>query len=180
MSLCPRCEKRFPATTEFFNVRKYRGGNQLQSWCRSCMSDYAKTPERKKKHAQYMKKNHEVLSESRKRWRSENPVRAAWLGLKNRVERMEKVRLFLTWERFQVLMSTEKCPICGVVMKEKGSHGRHDSDMKTVDRISAGGDYSGDNCACICKRCNAIKNEGSADEHEAIARWMRSRESKNV
>lgn len=137
------------------------------------MREYLKTPEMKKKHAAYMKKNHDVLSENRKRWRRENPIRAAWLGLKNRADRIPGVTMSLTWERFQVLMSVEKCPICGVVMKDKGKHGRHDWGMKSVDRISAGGDYSEENCACICKRCNQIKNDGSAAEHENIARWMR-------
>jgi hypothetical protein len=138
------------------------------------MSEYSKTPEMKRKHARYMRENAERLSDDRKRWRRENPVRAAWLGLKNRVQRLGSVVFSLTWDRFQVLMSTERCPVCGVRMKEKGSHGRHDWDMKSVDRISAGGDYSDDNCACICKRCNAIKNDGSAEEHERIAAWMRS------
>ena len=174
LSLCPRCERRLPATVEFFNVRRHRGSDQLQSWCRKCMVEYAKTPERKSRHSLYMQENREVLSENRKRWRRENPVRAAWLGLKSRAERITGVSFSLTWERFQVLMASEKCPVCGVKMKDKGRHGRHDMDMKSVDRILAGGDYSNDNCACICKRCNAVKNDGSADEHERIAAWIRS------
>lgn len=166
---CGRCKHSKPVT----DFHKRGGGRPgLQSWCKQCVKEASKSPDRVAKRNEYYQQNKYKWVRNRNKFRDKDHLRLAWLNLKSRVNRTEGVNLTLTYDDFVRLMSVTNCPICGVKMLEKGSHGRNDADMKTVDRIQAGGDYSPENCVCICKRCNQIKNDGTAEEHLAIGQWM--------
>lgn len=62
------------------------------------------------------------------------------------------------------------CPILGLELT-------YDGDTETVasiDRIDSSLGYVRGNIAIISNRANRIKNDGKAEEHEAIAKWMKS------
>lgn len=66
----------------------------------------------------------------------------------------------------------EYCPILGIKLAQFGT-GRGDA-CPEIDRIDSSRGYVRGNVAVISGRANRIKDNGSADEHERIAAWMRS------
>lgn len=61
------------------------------------------------------------------------------------------------------------CPILGIELTYDG-----DIDSSaSIDRIDASKGYVKGNVAIISNRANRIKNDGTAEEHELIARWMK-------
>lgn len=68
------------------------------------------------------------------------------------------------------------CPILGVPLDKSFENRRFSPSLDCV--VSSRGYVSG-NVAVISFRANAIKNEGSAEEHRKIANWMDKREIEN-
>lgn len=66
-----------------------------------------------------------------------------------------------------------RCPVLGIEL-EKG-RGRQRNSSPTLDRINAAWGYQKGNIAVISWRANRLKNDGTAEELERIAHWMRGR-----
>lgn len=65
------------------------------------------------------------------------------------------------------------CPVLDVQLTPPGRQ----EDWRTsvsLDRIDSTKGYTPDNIAVISTRANMIKNDGTAEEHEKIAKWMRA------
>lgn len=67
------------------------------------------------------------------------------------------------------------CPILGMPLEliERGG-----PNVPSIDRINSEHGYIPGNVWIISRRANRIKNDGTAAEHEAIARAMRAHERK--
>lgn len=65
----------------------------------------------------------------------------------------------------------ELCPILGIPIEY--NKGKHAGNSASLDRINPSKGYQKDNIAVISNRANRIKNDGTADEHQAIADWLR-------
>ena len=62
------------------------------------------------------------------------------------------------------------CPILGIPLFP--SHGRPTDNSPTIDRIDNSKGYVWGNCVIISYRANALKSNGTAEEHRAIADFM--------
>ena len=65
------------------------------------------------------------------------------------------------------------CPILGIEIKRKDGRGGREF-SPSLDRIIPSLGYIKGNTAVISYRANRIKNDGTAEEHEKIAAWIRA------
>lgn len=71
----------------------------------------------------------------------------------------------------------EKCPIFGVTLRI--SEMSQDPNAYSLDRIDNSKGYVRGNVAVMSYRANRLKNDGTAEDHEAIAQWMRKMAAAN-
>jgi len=70
------------------------------------------------------------------------------------------------------------CPILGIELTGPTSKGEpRPPSLMSVDRIDSTKGYIKGNVAVISFRANMLKNNGTAEEHERIAAWMRAQEA---
>jgi hypothetical protein len=68
------------------------------------------------------------------------------------------------------------CPILGIpLVPGSGALGAHHPGSPSIDRLDSSKGYVRGNIEVISHRANVIKNSGTAEEHEAVARFIRSR-----
>lgn len=67
----------------------------------------------------------------------------------------------------------EFCPVLGIPLFFNDGTGHPEANTPSIDRLIPEKGYIKENVAVISQRANQIKNSGSADEHEKIAKWMR-------
>jgi hypothetical protein len=67
-----------------------------------------------------------------------------------------------------------KCPILGTTFTLLDTKD-YNPDTPSIDRINANLHYVPGNVRIISRRANTIKNEGTANEINAVAEWMRVR-----
>lgn len=67
----------------------------------------------------------------------------------------------------------EFCPVLGIRLAHSWGHGPKD-ETPSLDRIKPSKGYVRGNIAVISNRANRMKSDGTAEEHERIAAWMRS------
>lgn len=70
------------------------------------------------------------------------------------------------------LFVPEFCPVLGVKLEYGHKGFMHNS--PTIDRLVPSEGYVRGNIAVISGRANRLKNDGTAEEHERVAAWMRS------
>jgi hypothetical protein len=68
-----------------------------------------------------------------------------------------------------------RCPVLGLPLVVSKSRTRFAPDSPTLDRIDNTRGYVPGNVFVVSYRANALKSDGSAEEHEQIAGWMRER-----
>lgn len=68
----------------------------------------------------------------------------------------------------------DKCPCCMTQFRMGDANGRGKimQNRPSLDRVNPKMGYTAMNTRIICHKCNRIKNSGSLEEHEAIARWL--------
>jgi hypothetical protein len=64
------------------------------------------------------------------------------------------------------------CPVLGIAIDR--SAGAAAAGSPSLDRIDNGKGYVRGNVAVISLRANQLKRDGTAEEHERIASWMRA------
>lgn len=111
----------------------------------------------------------------KQKWKEKDPVRAWVVGVINgsRARSIKKGLPFdLTHGYIRSIIPTH-CPALGVELKflQRGG-GRPDS--ATLDRIIPSRGYTQGNVAVVSLRANLIKNDGTLDDIEAVAKWMRT------
>lgn len=67
----------------------------------------------------------------------------------------------------------ERCPVFGMTLLPVG-HAEREGASPTVDRIDSSRGYVPGNVAVISHAANSLKRDGTAEQHEAIARYMRA------
>ncbi len=105
-----------------------------------------------------------------KAWREKDFSRALWTAAQCRAK---KHGVVFTIPKSAVVIP-EFCPILGIRLGRKGGVACDTS--PTLDRIRPALGYVPGNVAVISMRANRIKNDGTPEEHEAIARFMRAQE----
>jgi len=66
----------------------------------------------------------------------------------------------------------DRCPVLGIVLEH--ANGQQNPNAYSLDRIDSSKGYIKDNVAVISYLANRLKNDGTAEQHERIAAWMRS------
>lgn len=110
-----------------------------------------------------------VRARSKARWAASSP--AARL-LAKAIERSRALGIEITLSEKDIVIP-DRCPVLGIPIRP-GSGSHHDG-SPTLDRIDNERGYVPGNVAVISFRANALKRDGTADEHERIASWMRKR-----
>lgn len=77
-----------------------------------------------------------------------------------------------TIKRADVIIPTH-CPVLGLRLQTGGGTGKFGESSPTLDRIIPELGYVPGNVAVISWRANRIKNDGTADELQKIADWIR-------
>ena len=106
--------------------------------------------------------------QSRKQWRLENPAKAILHRVKYRAKRLG-IPFSLTESDIVI---PDVCPYLGIRLcpctEKRGDK------SPSLDRINSALGYVPGNVEVISDRANRIKNNGSAEEHEKIAKRMRT------
>lgn len=108
-------------------------------------------------------------NEIRRIWRSNNVERALFIEAKSRSKRRGTQ---FTIRLDDIPPMGTHCPLLGVPFSSTNSG---DAFAPSLDRIDPRFGYIPGNVWVVTRRANIIKNDGTAAEHEAIARAMRGR-----
>lgn len=88
----------------------------------------------------------------------------------NACARARKVGVPLDEMDWRTLTQPISCECCGASLVVGGG-----LSSPSLDRIVPAKGYVYGNIAWLCKRCNSIKNDASADDLERVAAWLRKR-----
>lgn len=104
--------------------------------------------------------------------RTKHPERYLYLRVRHN-SRQRGAALTLVFEDFLReiggTMPTH-CPVLGIPLDVSAPP--HSGCLPTVDRMDSSKPYEAGNISVISWRANALKKDGTADEHRRIARWM--------
>jgi hypothetical protein len=113
--------------------------------------------------------NRNRFNESRRVWRANNIERALFMEAKSRSKR-RGTEFTIRLEDIPPIGT--HCPLLGVPFSPAHSG---DAFAPSLDRLDSRFGYVPGNVWIVTRRANLIKNDGTAAEHEAIARAMRGR-----
>jgi hypothetical protein len=124
-------------------------------------------------------RNHLANRDQSTRWRAElartNPAKLLWFRA--------KTRAIQNGTEFTIspddITITKHCPVLGIELTFEFSNsglGRrvYRDNVASLDRIDSSKGYIPGNVCVISRKANTIKNCGTAEEHERIARYIRS------
>lgn len=102
----------------------------------------------------------------------EGRMRHVLVGVKARAKR-QGIDFSITLA--DILPLPDTCPILGIPIAYNGPKKRRGylDDSPSVDRVNPKLGYIRGNVWIISARANVIKNDGTAEDHERIAAWMR-------
>jgi hypothetical protein len=113
----------------------------------------------------------ELHRKSAARVRLRNPAKAIFNAAK---QRSRKYGIPFTIEVSDVVIP-ERCPVLGIPLIFRVGHGKMQYDSPSLDRFIPAEGYVPGNIAVISCRANRLKSDGTPEEHEALARWMRAK-----
>ena len=96
-------------------------------------------------------------------------------GAKQRAKKKGRAFTIAAQDILEVWPLGGRCPVLGIVL-ETGL-GKRGEGSPSLDRIDSTKGYEVGNIAVISWRANALKNNGSADEHQKITDWMRENQT---
>lgn len=103
-------------------------------------------------------------------WRAKNPERMLVALARTRAKR-SGLPCSVTPSDIHI---PDVCPILGRPLKRVPVRGGGGPDSPSLDRLDPALGYIPGNVRVISYRANRMKSDGTAEEHEAIARWMRA------
>jgi hypothetical protein len=118
--------------------------------------------------AGYRARNREKINEVIRRSKDANPTKYLLFSARTRA-RQRGWEFSITEEDISI---PDCCPVFGTPLKISG-RGKRDDNSPSIDRIDNSKGYVPGNVVVISYRANMVKSIGTADEHDAIARWMR-------
>ena len=122
-----------------------RAKDGKQAQCRSCINEWMRQHYRK------------------------DPV---WSMLRRAKARAKKEGFDFDLSASDISPLPDQCPVLGLPLRISIMH--QDPCAYSLDRIDNTKGYVRGNVAVMSYKANRLKNDGTADEHEAIAAWMRS------
>lgn len=95
----------------------------------------------------------------------------AWQMIRRAKARARKKEIPFNLDVSDILPLPDTCPVFGMPLR--ASEFPQDPWAYSLDRIRNSGGYVRGNVAVMSYHANRLKNNGTAEEHETIARWMR-------
>ncbi|MCA7083394.1 hypothetical protein K7G19_07245 [Cupriavidus sp. DB3] len=128
-------------------------------------------PEKRKEATKkWREANRDRFNEARRQWRSRNVVRALFLEARSRAK-ARGVEFSISIDDIPPM--GDACPLLGHPFPAPEE--RRTPYSPSLDRIDASKGYVKGNVWIVGYRANLIKNDGTAEEHEMIAKAMRQR-----
>lgn len=127
--------------------------------------------ENRRKHGYKQAQCRACINEFMKLYHRNNPAKDMIRRAKARSKRKNRIDFDLTVE--DILPLPEVCPVLGVPLRP--GNGEQDPFAYSLDRIDNSKGYVNGNVAVMSYKANRLKNDGSADDHEKIAAWMRQK-----
>lgn len=134
--------------------------------------------ERKRRVAEYMQKYRRIKPKpSTAAWVRENPLNAlkyVYRRCRHSAKNRSIEFRFNCFEEFSLAIGgviPESCPVLGIPLRIGDE--KFCANSPSVDRLDSTRPYEAGNVFIISHRANMIKSLGTADDHEAIAKWMR-------
>jgi hypothetical protein len=106
--------------------------------------------------------------EANRKRRLERPDYRLWLSARTRAAKAG-IQFALRQEDIQIPTT---CPVLGIPIVIGGEC---KDNSPSLDRVDNSKGYTRENVAVISWRANSLKKDGSAEEHERIANWMRAK-----
>ncbi len=152
--LCAKCLK------DKKNIEFSPGQRRLRGWkiCKRCAADYQN---------EWRRNNPEKSWDTKRKSLLKNPKRLIAYQARLR-STQHNVPFSLTEYDFEI---PEYCPVLGIELKH--SEGRATDSSPSLDRIIPKMGYVPSNVRVISWRANRIKADGTAEEHDKIAAYMR-------
>ena len=138
-------------------------GTRGLTFCTACECEKYRESQRISK----KRRMSQILITNRK-WRKRNPERLMLVSARQRA----KAGNFQFNLELSDVIIPEFCPVFGTKL-EVGEKAKHDN-SPSLDKINPNLGYVKGNVKVISHRANAIKSNGSAEEHEKIAQYIRS------
>jgi hypothetical protein len=154
--------------------------------CNACIAEYARQW-RKRRTARQLDRHRAYMQRYRVKYRKAHPSRVD--GTRAHAKRFPERRLYKSmlgrWRKIKPFTARltfaeflaeiggkipQRCPILGIELVAGRSPFADNS--ASVDRIDNRKNYQKGNIAVISWKANAMKRDGTADEHRRIARWM--------
>jgi hypothetical protein len=93
-------------------------------------------------------------------YRRKRPYEALYNGWKNRLDKLDNHRIFISYEEFLTFTDVNECHYCGAQIHwaKFRQRGKDYSSATNLDRKDSALPYTMDNIVVCCKRCNIGKN----------------------
>lgn len=149
---------------------KWRVSPQGQAWGKK----HEATPERKVQKAKvastFRSQHPDRVRKSSRDSQIKTPLKRMLRTAKTRAKRQGRP-FSITVADFKFI--PEFCPVLGLKLKYFGESISGAPDTASIDCLVPEKGYASGNVNIISSRANTIKNDGTADEHEAVAAWMK-------
>lgn len=107
------------------------------------------------------------VSEQQKHLRRSKPELTLWRDAKTRAKKKN-----ISFDLYVIDVHVpRRCPVLGYVLRP--GNGTWTDHSPTIDRLDNSKGYIRDNIRVISWRANHLKSDGTAEEHEKIAKWMK-------
>jgi hypothetical protein len=171
--LCPDCNIEKPLTEFYFNKNR----NCYSRQCKKCHN---------KKTDKYASENRDILCRGSLKYYYRNKEECKRRTMSSRRKHREKYPEHHIFIRIKTKCKTrnipfeieesdiiipEFCPVLGI--KLNMSHGKPRDSSPSIDRINPKLGYVKGNIMIISNRANTVKSNGTAEEHEKIAKYIR-------
>lgn len=150
--------------------RKY----YCRGMCRNCYDRIRVRPDRSEYNKRVYRLNSTARKEAARKYAVDNQDRIM-LQSARRHAMLKGVKFDLTLQDIRRVW-VDTCPILGIKLV-RGT-GRRNENSPSLDRIHSDRGYEANNIHVISWRANRIKNDSTVQELEAIARYLRSMESR--
>jgi len=184
---CRTCKVEYPRTLEYFPPHK-QCTDGIDTICRGCRADYNRAWKERNRE-RYTDRRRELYAErhaAAQREKHRRRLELTPLKIRARIMRQgmleRSARLGIPFDRDEITLGylvdlierTPLCPCCGKEIDYGYREGKFRDRSPSIDRCVPSLGYVPSNIALICWRCNNLKRDATADELEAVARWMRS------
>ena len=145
---------------------------KVLSWRRKCCKNCYQLPfleQQRKKDEEAIQKREKYCEKYEKYERERHPQ---WSLFRNAKGRSKRYNLPFTL-KIEDIVIPEFCPVLGIKLRK--ASGKMDDFSPTLDRLNPKLGYTKENICVMSNRANRMKSNGSIEEHEKVAKFMRDR-----